>query len=163
MKRNRIIMATIIALALTTIAYAAVPGIGRRAFGRHDGERRTAMRERVATILDLTEAQMAQWNAIQTATHEAMAPLAAQRQANRAAFRAAMSAENPDPTKLGELMLANRALGERMRTLREQSRARFEGILTPEQKAKHEELKSLRDRRGPRGRMGRGAGMGPMH
>ncbi len=159
MKRNYLITAIVVALAVTTFAFAQ--GVGPRPFGRGDGERGDAMRERVATILDLTDAQKAEWEKIQTATHAKVEPLAAQRQANASALRAEMAGEQPNATRVGELMIANRQIAEQMRTLREQSRAQFESILTPEQKAKHDELKSLREsRRHDRpGRPGRG-GMG---
>ncbi len=160
MKRNHLITAIVAVLAITTFAFAAGPGFGQRHPGARDGQRGAAMRERVATILDLSEAQLSQWNAIQTATHQKMAPLATQRQANAAALRAEMAAEQPNSTKVGDLMIANRQLGEQMQTLREQSRTQFESILTPEQKAKHDELKALRPHRGEGQRGGmRGMGM----
>lgn len=159
MKRNHLITAIVAVLAITTIAFAAGPGFGPRHLGAGDGQRGAAMRERVATILDLSEAQLAQWNAIQTATHQKMEPLATQRRANAAALRAEMTAEQPGSTRVGDLMIANRQIAGQMRELREQSRAQFEAILTPEQKAKHDELKALRSNRGE-GRRGGRRGMG---
>jgi Spy/CpxP family protein refolding chaperone len=162
MKRNHLIAAIIAVLAVTTIAFAAGPGFGPRHPGDRDGWRGAAMKQRVATILDLSEAQLSQWNAIQTATHEKMDPLAAQRRANAAALRAEMTGEQPSSTRVGDLMIANRQIAEQMRELREQSRAQFEAILTPEQKTRHDELKALRPNRGEgrRGGMRGGGGRG---
>lgn len=158
MKRKHLIIAAVVVLALTTIAFAQ--GFGGRPFGRGDGQRGAMMRERVATVLDLSDAQVAKWNAIQTATHQKMEPLAEERRANGAALRAEMGTEQPNAQKVGELMIANRKIAEQMKSLREQSRAEFEAILTPEQKAKHDQLKELRPNRpGPGGRRG----MGRMH
>lgn len=160
MKRKHLIIAAIAVLALTTIAFAQ--GFGDRPFGRGDGRRGAIMHERVAVVLDLSEDQLAKWKAIQTATHQKMEPLATQRQANAAALRAEMASGQPNAQKVGELMIANRQIADEMKGLREQSRAQFEAILTPEQKAKHDELKALRgDRRGPGGRRGMGRGFGP--
>jgi Spy/CpxP family protein refolding chaperone len=160
MKRKHLIIATIAVLALTTIAFAQ--GLGDRPFGRGDGRRGALMHERAAVVLDLSDDQLAKWKAIQTAAREKMQPLAAEHQANRSALRAEMASEQPNAQKVGELMIANRRIGDEMKSLREQSRAQFEAILTPEQKAKHDELKSLRGaRRGPGARHGMGRGFGP--
>ncbi|HEU5162843.1 MAG TPA: Spy/CpxP family protein refolding chaperone, partial [Thermoanaerobaculia bacterium] len=129
------------------VAIAAVPARHR---GVRDG---AAIRERVATILDLSDAQVAQWSAIQTATRERMQPLAAQRRANAAALRAEMTDGQPDPARVGELVIANRQIRVEMRELRTAARGQFEAILTPEQKAKAAELKELRQERVQRRRM----------
>ncbi|HEY0592119.1 MAG TPA: Spy/CpxP family protein refolding chaperone [Thermoanaerobaculia bacterium] len=160
MKRKHLTITTIAVLALTTIAFAQ--GFGDRPFGRGDGRRGAIMHERVAVVLGLSEDQVAKWKAIQTATQEKMRPLAAERQANQATLRAEMTSAQPNAQKVGELMIANRRIAEQMNGLREQSRALFESILTPEQKAKHDELKALRgDRPGRGGRRGMGRGFGP--
>ncbi len=161
MKRKHLIIGAVVVLTLTTLAFAQ--GFGAGPLGRGDGKRGAAMRERVATVLDLSDDQLAKWNAIQTATREKMVPLATQRQANAAALRAEMAGEQPDSQKVGDLMIANRQIGKQIESLREQSRAQFEAILTPEQKAKHDELKALRGNRGDRGSRRGGRGMGAMH
>ena len=144
MKRRNLIIGSAIVFAVTAAGIAAVPGRGMRHFGGRDG---AAVRQRVATILDLSEGQLAQWNAIQTATREKIEPLAAQRRANAAALRAEMTNAQPDPARVGQLVIANREIREEMRELRTGAGAQFEAILTPEQKAKHAELKELRRER----------------
>lgn len=149
MKRKHIIIATVIALGLTAVAIAAVPARAARHLGGRDG---AAIRARVATVLDLSDAQVAQWSAIQTATRERMQPLAAQRRANAAALRAEMTDGQPDPARVGELVIANRQIRGEMRELRNEARGQFDAILTPEQKARRAELRELRQNRTERRR-----------
>lgn len=162
MKRRILFTVSAALVVLAAVAVAQEAGAGRLARGQ--GRFGDGMRQRAAVILDLSDAQKAEWARIEAATRAKIEPLAAQQRANRAALQAEMARETADARRVGELMIANREIREQMRAAREQTRLQFDAILTPEQKAKHDELRALREeRRGrrPGRREGGGLGMGP--
>lgn len=111
----------------------------------------------LAGYLGLTEEQAKQWEGIRRETQAKLEPLREEVRANRQALRAEMESGSPDANRIGERMLAGKALRDRMDQIRGESHARFESILTAEQKEKLAAHKSRRDaRRSGRGQRGRG-------
>ena len=70
-----------------------------------------------------------------------------------------LESASPDPTTLGKTMIAERDLKKQIREAREKGRTDFLAILTPEQKAKVEQLRKNRPM-GGQGMRGVGRGLG---
>ena len=138
-------------LMLGAGAYAAnTPedeGTGRR-HGRHG-----MAPFRMARALDLTDEQRAAFKQILEEQHKASEPLRTQHRELREQIRQQLEG-NADATTVGQLTIQAHAVGKQLHESRAQVRERFEALLTPEQKAKLEALKSQRGTR-ERGRPGR--------
>lgn len=117
--------------------------------------------ERLARLLDLTEEQRVQARAIHQATREQAQPIFEASRTLRGELRELLDQEAPNPTAVGETVLALHANRDELRRLHEDARARFEALLTPEQLEKLTDLEEhRRDRRGRRGVRGSGPGPG---
>jgi Spy/CpxP family protein refolding chaperone len=79
---------------------------------------------------------------------------------NREELAGALESANPDPTAVGELAIEGHRLREQGRALREAQHKAVRALLTPEQQAKFDAMRALRDE-GPGGHP-RG-GLGPGH
>lgn len=116
-------------------------------------------------FLELTEEQQAAARDIFERRRPEMQALHEQMRENRTLLRESLESGNPDPTAVGELVIEGHALRQKSRTLREDSKAAFEGLLTPDQKRKLEMLEAARAAGGPKGRPGmmgsRDGGWGP--
>lgn len=105
----------------------------------------------LAELLDLTEAQRAQIDALRASMRATTQPLHEQLQANREEMRAAVEAG--DAAKAGALAVAAHQIAQQLKGARDAFLAGVEGVLTPEQKVKfavYQELMELRRERGPR-------------
>lgn len=144
------------ALVLGTLAPVATaePGFRGGRGGRHQGfGMRGAMQK-----LELTEEQRAQFEEIARQHREAMKPVREQAKALRAQLREALDG-GADATRVGQLVLEQKALRDRMKADRRKLQESFVALLTPEQKARWEELRKGREER--RQRMQERRGRGP--
>ncbi len=107
--------------------------------------------DRMASYLGLTEDQKAQWKAAHDQLRATMQPLFKQMQDQRQQLRAALDQATPDPAAVGQLMIATRALGQKIHAARQAMQTQLEATLTPEQKTKFDALKATQG-------MGRGFG-----
>ncbi len=133
---------------------------GQRGPGPGGGPRGAGLSpEALADFLDLTEAQIAQADALRKTQRAAIEPLREQMQANREALEAAIAAGNAQ--QIGEVTLANKALRDQVKAAHDAFETSFEALLTASQKAKwdvYQELAAMRgsrpddgpSRRGPR-------------
>jgi protein CpxP len=129
-------------------AYAAgVPeggGPGRR-HGRHEFGA-----FRMGQALNLTDEQRASMKQIMEEHHKALEPVRKQHHELREQIRQQLESGNADATAIGQLTIQAHGLEKQLHESRSDLRERFEALLTPEQKARLEELKSQREQRGPR-------------
>ncbi|HEY6842822.1 MAG TPA: DUF2673 domain-containing protein [Thermoanaerobaculia bacterium] len=96
----------------------------------------------VAQILALSQDQRTQWIAILQARQTAMQPFAEKAQAARQAVDQALSTENPDPSAVGQAIVALHSIQLQVATINSQAASEFEKLLTPDQ------LQRLNDIRG---------------
>jgi len=147
MKRNQARTLGILAAvaAVGTLGWAQ-PFRGR---GPGDGDGPPQFRlQRMAKVLELTEAQQEQARAL----FEQQRPNAEEaRKAMRehqAQVDELLSAPNPDPTAVGDAVIALRQLREQHKADRESLEEAFKAILTPEQLSKWEVVQAMRPERG---------------
>jgi Spy/CpxP family protein refolding chaperone len=117
--------------------------------------------EGMARYLGLSETQKEQVRKLmegRRAEHEA---LREQIGANSEQLEKALESASPVPAEVGELAIEGHRLREQGRALREAQDKAVREILTPEQQAKFDSMKALRDERGPMGGRGMGHGAGP--
>ena len=103
-------------------------------------------------LLGLSAQQQAQLKAMRETHHEASKPLIESARQAREAFRAALEAESPDPTAVGEAALAMHAAEKELKAARQAAFEQMKSILTPDQLQKLEQARGAgwHDRRGPR-------------
>lgn len=121
--------------------------------------------ERLARLLELSDEQRAQAQAIHEATREQVQPLREESMRLHGELRELLEQPAPDATAVGTLVLAVHANRDQIRQLHEDARASFEAILTAEQRAELDAIEARRDerrdeRRDRRGERGRGRGAG---
>ncbi len=104
---------------------------------------------RLAAYLDLTEAQVAAAKELHQTTAAAIQPLREQNRALAEELRALLEGDAPDATAVGEKAIALHAGRDRIRSLREEERAAFEALLTPDQRDKLAVLAEVRKFFGP--------------
>lgn len=110
--------------------------------------------EGMARFLGLSEEQKAQVRTVmegQRAKHEA---LREKLEENRGRLQQALESASPDPLSVGELAIESHRLREEGKALREAQDKAVRALLTPEQQAKFDAMKALRDEGGAMG--GRG-------
>ncbi len=169
MKRNRILlMVTVMTLTIALAAMAQAPGRmggqGMRGSGQQTlGQRPGGGPQWLATYLGLSEAQIAQWEAIRDAAQAQITPLAQTRRDNVVELQGLLNGTSPDPSAVGAIVIENHGIGAQIRTIHENAEKDFIAILTPDQLTKYNQWLELRKslpRRGPGG-MGQGPGDGP--
>lgn len=154
MKRTLILVLVLI-VAVTAIAAPQQrrgPGAGPGASDRGPG-RELLPPALLADFLDLTEAQIAQIEALRDARQDSTQALREQMRANHDQIEAALAAG--DAAKAGQLMLVNYNLRQQVKAARDTFRTAVEALLTPAQKAKfaiYEEIVELRQERRGEGR-----------
>jgi Spy/CpxP family protein refolding chaperone len=117
-------------------------------------------KENFYSELGLTEAQKEQAKANRMKSHEQMKPIMEQMQAKRAEMRKVRESDIPQAQKevrMNALKAEMKPLKDRADEIRKANMAEFEKILTPEQKAKFQEMKKNK----PEGRKGGPRGHGP--
>jgi len=119
--------------------------------------------EGMARFLGLSEAQKEQVRKLmegRRAEHEA---LREQVEKNRQEMEEALESASPVPADVGLLAIEGHRLREQGRALRDAQDKAMRSLLTPEQQAKFDAMKALRDEGGPMGGFGMGHGAGPRH
>jgi Spy/CpxP family protein refolding chaperone len=114
-------------------------------------QRQAGQMMRLRRVLALTDTQAKDIAALQKSHREAAFPLRQELRARNNELRTALDADEPNPTAIGQLVLARRGITNQLRTLRIKLRGDIAAVLTPEQKQKFEQLKSRPGRRSPRG------------
>ena len=156
MKNRRIIPLTAVALlAVATIALAG--SAPHRRMGGGEGHF-MGLGPRIAAYLELTDVQKTQAKAIHDGTRASIEPLMEQRRQNRWAIDDLLDGENPSASAIGDLVITNRRIDDQVRVIRENARAQFVALLTPEQKAKYDEMIARQEERRERRIGGRGEG-----
>jgi Spy/CpxP family protein refolding chaperone len=130
---------TLIAALILTTTIAATASPRQR---RPSPER---MRERVADVLSLTDAQKSQAESLRLTMRATIEPLRAQLRNNREAVKTAVDAGNAQ--QAGQLLVANKSVREQIKAAHESFQTQFAAILTAEQKAKWSVLQELRESR----------------
>ncbi len=165
MKPQRTILAAIAVLALAAAAFLALPLLGQGPGGGPQGQGAAPDRPgeyflvRLARYLDLTEEQRNQARAILTVAHDQAAPIREEVRDLGMQLRDALESDAPDPTAVGDLVLAIHTHRDELRAIRAGAREELVGILTEVQRLR---LDALRDARRIFGRhpWQRGAGGG---
>ena len=146
---RKAVLGSLGALALASASAYAVgaPEAGGRP-GRTQGrgEWGGPMRMGMMGALNLTEEQRASFKQIVEEQHQAQQPLRQQERELREQIRQQLDGGNADPTTIGQLTIQAHALGKQLHESRAALMERFEALLTPEQKARLEQLKSERGR-----------------
>jgi periplasmic protein CpxP/Spy len=134
------------ALALTVAGSGALAlaneGEGHRSHGRRGGFGR-GMR-----ALDLTEEQKASFKSIMDEQRKNSEPQRQQMQALRDQIRQQLDGGKADATKVGQLTIQAHTLGLQLREQHKRAFEKFEALLTAEQKAKLDQMKEERGKRG---------------
>ncbi len=95
--------------------------------------------------LNLTDEQKAAAEKIHTEVFAKAQPLMEKQQQQMEEIHTLLDGANPDPTEIGQKMIAAHATGDQIKTLHEDAMARFSAVLTPDQLAK---LKTLHEMHG---------------
>jgi Spy/CpxP family protein refolding chaperone len=128
MKRTITIFATAALAAGMALAQTAAPHHNYRAAGR----------QRMMQALNLTDAQKAQAKSIFDQARQSTAPLRAELKQDREALRAAVKAD--DTAQIGKLSSKEGQVIGKLMTVRTEAMAKFYQQLTPEQRAKADQL-----------------------
>jgi len=126
----------------------------------HQGRGEGGRYQRMAEYLGLTEEQQASWKSLHEQHKTEMEPLREEGRELHERLRAAIEAENPDPTAVGTATLALKQHREKARADRKAFTEKLTSTLTPEQKTKFDAFKAShpggygkhggKGRRGPR-------------
>ena len=148
-KMNLAVLGTAtLTLALGVGAAGAQP---RGPDGAGQKEPRLGREEGMARFLGLNEEQKAKVRQLmegRRAEHEA---LQEKLEKNREQLQEALAGPSPDPVAVGELAIEGYRLREQGRAVREAQDEAVRAILTPEQQARFDAVKALRDDGGPAG------------
>jgi Spy/CpxP family protein refolding chaperone len=141
MKTNLIQYATVAALA-AGMAFAQTPAPQPPSGGTGNGAtmmpRRARARRRMLQALNLTDAQKAQAKTIFQQARQSNQPLRQQLQQNRAALSAAVKAG--DSAQIQQLAAAQGQIVGKMTAVRTQAMANLYATLTPDQRAKADQI-----------------------
>lgn len=132
---KRLLIAALI--ATTAIAATAAPR------QRRPSPERT--RERVADVLNLTDAQKSQAQSLRLTLRATVEPLRDQLRVNREAVKAAVDAGNAQ--QAGQLLVASKAVRDQIKAAHESFQSQFGAMLNAEQKAKWAVMMELRQAR----------------
>jgi len=143
MKRNLIQLATVAALAAGMAiaqapAGAQAPAAGTQASRTTHRPFRAAVRQRMMQALNLTDAQKQQAKAIFQQARATNQPIRQQLQQNRQAMRQAIKSD--DEATIQQLSKTEGALTSQMIANRNVAAAQFYKLLTPEQRAKADQM-----------------------
>jgi Spy/CpxP family protein refolding chaperone len=115
----------------------------------------------MARFLGLSEAQETRVRELMEARRAEHEALREKLDKNQDDLEKALEGASPDPVAVGELAIEGHRLHEQGRALREAQDTAVRQLLTPEQQAKFDAMKALRDEGGPRGGRGLRHGDGP--
>jgi Spy/CpxP family protein refolding chaperone len=154
MKKSLLLMSLMLATlaggwTLTPTAASADPGRAGHERGFEEGRHL----QRMAVVLDLSDAQQAQIKAILQSERQTVAPLQKSLQASREALRQAAQADTFDEAAVRSIAAGEAATRTELIVARARTQNRIHALLTPAQRAKAEKLRPRhRDGRGPRDR-----------
>lgn len=115
----------------------------------------------LADFLELTDEQIEEARLLAEDLKAALQPLREQARATRREVRAALGEDNPDPTRVGTLVIDQHRLRQEMKALVTAAVEDFRALLTSEQQELLDRFReSRRGRRGQRGGPGGGPGGG---
>jgi len=147
MKSHLLKLAAIGALA-AGMAFAQTPvtTTGRLGLGKVAARPGAALRLRVLQALNLTDAQKAQFKTIRQQTKQSLQPVRDQLTANRQAMAAAVKAN--DATQIQQLATTQGSLQGQVLAIRMQAQAKMYNSLTPDQRAKLDQIRQkIQERR----------------
>jgi periplasmic protein CpxP/Spy len=150
MKKSLLLLSLMLATlaggwTLNPAAASANPGRAGHERGFEEG----CHLQRMAVVLDLSDAQQAQIKAILQSERETTAPLRKSLQASREALRQAARADTFDEAAVHKLAASQAATRTELIVARVRTQNRIHALLTPAQRAKAEKLR-------PMGREGHG-------
>lgn len=144
-------------LAFSGVLLAQGPGFG---LGPQLGELArtppapTALKE----FLGLTDAQVQQLTTLRRTLPDVMRPFAEQLREREQALREEMQKSNPDPARVGRLMVEMKQIRDNMQTARQRLDDQAKALLTPEQRTKLAQLEAAQ-KLAPAIRQGIGLGL----
>ncbi len=118
------------------------PGPRRAWAGQPGRQAMAANADALKDALGLSDAQVQQLRDLRKQEFEAARPAMQQARDKRQALAEAMKSDNPDPAKIGQMMLEMKQLRQSMGSQRSDLQAKARAILTPDQQTK---LQSLQD------------------
>jgi Spy/CpxP family protein refolding chaperone len=158
-KDERLMVAAAIALALTAAPLAAQGRPPQPPAGGRDMRRPgPPPGERLAQLLELTDAQRATWEAAQQEMQKTGRSVHDEVDGLQQQMQQAMSAANPDPAAVGKLAIAIHRAHDKMKSAHDQAEEQLAATLTPEQRVKFDAWKASRPPGPP---PGMGPGFGP--
>ena len=98
--------------------------------------------------LDLTDDQKASLKSIMQEERQASEPQREQMRSLREQIRGLLDSGKADPAEVGRLTIQAHTLGQQLREQHKRAFEKFEAQLTPEQKAKLDQMKQEREERG---------------
>ncbi|HCS13044.1 MAG: hypothetical protein COS82_02165 [Zetaproteobacteria bacterium CG06_land_8_20_14_3_00_59_53] len=170
MKKSMIAAGLLIATALAVPAMACPGGGQCGGPGANQESRQQMMQQRMADELNLSDTQKAQFKKVHEDARPTMQAMRDAMRANRDAMQKLDPAASDYSAQVDKLAAEKGALVEGMMKERGRLQAEIAAILTPEQRAKHAELRKARqgkwkdrkdERRGDRPGRGDGPGNGP--
>ncbi|HSB08557.1 MAG TPA: periplasmic heavy metal sensor [Blastocatellia bacterium] len=114
------------------------------------GQGRAARIARLKDYLALTDTQAGEIAALLKKHQEAAFPLRQQVRSKNQELRSALDAPEPDPTAVGQLVIAKQVLNKQLRAMNAKLTRAIGAVLTPEQRQKFQRLRALRGRRSGR-------------
>ena len=147
MKSHLLKLAAIGALAVG-MAFAQTPATTarRQGLGRLAARPGAALRLRVLRALNLSDAQKAQFKTIRQQTKQSVQPVRDQLKANRQAMAVAVKAN--DATQIQQLAATQGSLQGQVLAIRMQAQAKMYNSLTPDQRAKLDQIRQkIQERR----------------
>ncbi|HLJ74314.1 MAG TPA: Spy/CpxP family protein refolding chaperone [Thermoanaerobaculia bacterium] len=106
----------------------------------------TLEQRRVTEYLQLTAAQQTAWDNARADFESASAPLFERIRQSGRDMEVALKNKSADACTIGNMMLAQQAIVDQIRTQKEAFDQRLESILTPDQKTKYEAFKAAQPR-----------------
>ncbi len=95
----------------------------------------------IASVLQLSEEQIASWLPILQSRQERLQPLQQQLQANQEAIGKALQSPAPDAQTIGNLFIARRALETNVAAVSSDAAAQFEQLLSDDQRERLQQIR----------------------
>lgn len=128
-------------LAAALVVHAQGPGFHHRMGSPDDMARHV---EFIAKALDLTADQKAAAQALHAEVAAKAKPLMEQHHQQWEEIHALLEKDNPDPTEIGQRMIAAHAAGEQLKALHEDAMTRFSALLNADQLEKFKKMHEMR-------------------
>ena len=147
-KRIALFLCAALVLALTGIAVAQ-PGHLAQHFAHKGGGQ--GFIDHVGKALDLTADQKASAEKLWAELETRIEPLADQHKAQMEAVHQLLETANPDPTDIGNKMIAAHATRNEMKAIHEDVADRFAALLNAEPRAPFDPFRAMHEKRGDDG------------